>query len=92
MPLGRNSQGRICAPEHSEQDGQHSRHDFTFLSDARLCPSCEVDAYCMVGVLVDLEVYIASLNGQGLLAPLAAFKGVAIAVIAGYDSAVFRTE
>ena len=65
------------------------RHDFTFLADARLCPSCEVDAYCVVGALVDLEVYIASLNGQGLFAPLAAHKGVAIAVVAGYDSAVF---
>ena len=43
----------------------------------------------MVGALVDLEVYIASLNGQGLFAPLATHKGVAIAIVAGYDSAVF---
>ena len=89
MPPGRNSPGRLVHSKHSEEDGQHPSHDLTLLPDARLCPACEVDAYCMVGALVDLEVYIASLNGQGLFAPLATHKGVAIAVVAGYDSAVF---
>ena len=84
------AQVELVHPKHSEQDGQHPCHDFTLLTDITWCGAAsQIDAYRMVGVLVDLEIYVASLNRQSLLAPLAAHKGVAIAIVAGYDSAVF---
>ena len=43
----------------------------------------------MVGVLGYLEVYIATLYGQSLFAPLATHKGVTIAVVARDDPGVF---